>query len=145
MVLEFFVAGVPIPQGSMRAPRAGVVISDNAKLKPWRRDVAVEAKIAARTSRLPEPSAGPCEVYLTFWMKPPAYVAKRMAREERGHPPCCVRPDVDKLTRAVFDALTDVLWVDDQQVYLVTAVKRYHWPDESSGVFVRVTFPEEDR
>jgi Holliday junction resolvase RusA-like endonuclease len=36
-----------------------------------------------------------------------------------------VRPDADKLLRAVLDALTGRVWADDAQVVVATARKRY--------------------
>lgn len=144
MVIEFFVPGVPAPQGSMRAARNGRMFSDNKRTGPWRRDVKRFANVAARV--LEEPCASPCEVTLTFIMPAPAYVAKKIARAgEVGRVVCAMRPDVDKLTRAVFDALTDTVFVDDQQVYLVSARKVYPLPGEAPGARVRINFPEEDR
>lgn len=147
MVIEFFVPGHPAPQGSMRAARNGRMFSDNKRTAPWRRDVARFAKLAASIARLEEPCAGPCEVDLTFLMPAPSYVAKRIALSAGlvGRIPCCVRPDVDKLQRACFDAITDIVWVDDQQVYHVTARKMYPLRGEQPGARVRVNFPEEDR
>jgi Holliday junction resolvase RusA-like endonuclease len=47
-------------------------------------------------------------------------------------------PDIDKLCRAVLDALTSVAWVDDRQVARLVASKR--WPDEGEapGASIRV-------
>ena len=45
------------------------------------------------------------------------------ARQVRGCP--CVRPDVDKLARALLDALTGVAYEDDGQVVALTVRKVY--------------------
>ena len=47
-------------------------------------------------------------------------------------------PDIDKLCRAVMDALSSVVWVDDRQVARLVASKR--WPDEGEapGASIRV-------
>lgn len=49
------------------------------------------------------------------------------------------RPDLDKLTRAVFDALTDAhIWHDDAQVVGLVATKRYAPPDKPLGVRIAI-------
>jgi Holliday junction resolvase RusA-like endonuclease len=47
-------------------------------------------------------------------------------------------PDIDKLCRAVMDALTSVVWIDDRQVARLVASKR--WPDEGEapGASIRI-------
>ena len=47
-----------------------------------------------------------------------------------------VRPDLDKLIRAVLDGLTDVAYEDDQQVVRLTAQKSY---GETEGVHIRIS------
>jgi hypothetical protein len=47
-----------------------------------------------------------------------------------------IRPDIDKLVRAVLDGLTDVVYRDDEQVTSLTAVKQY---GEQEGVWIRIT------
>ena len=48
------------------------------------------------------------------------------------------RPDLDKLVRAVKDALTKVLWHDDGQVVEILARKFYAQPGAPVGVSVLV-------
>ena len=47
-----------------------------------------------------------------------------------------VRPDLDKLIRAVLDGLTGVAYEDDQQVVRLTAQKAY---GETEGVYVKIS------
>ena len=47
-----------------------------------------------------------------------------------------VRPDLDKLCRAVLDALTGIAYKDDQQVVSLFATKSY---GERAGVFILLT------
>ena len=47
-----------------------------------------------------------------------------------------VRPDLDKLIRAVLDGLTGVAYEDDQQVVRLTAQKAY---GETEGVHIRIS------
>jgi Holliday junction resolvase RusA-like endonuclease len=52
--------------------------------------------------------------------------------------PHCTRPDCDRLTRAVLDALTHVVIHDDKQVTELLAAKYYAGVDEAAHVHVRV-------
>lgn len=122
--VEFSVHGTPQPQGSHRAPRAGVVISDNPRLRAWRSTIV---KACPR-----EFLAGPVSVSAVFRMPRPVSVPK-----SRKHP--AVKPDLDKMLRALFDGITDAgLWEDDSRVVSVAASKRYAPPGEWPGVDVRV-------
>lgn len=119
-VASFWAGGTPQPQGSKRlgrnkATNKPVLIDDNdAKLKPWRTIVAMRAR-AAWSGR--PPMTGPVELQLTFWLP-------RGSTVRRWRP--TVKPDLDKLTRAVFDALTTAkVWKDDSQAVSVQVSKHY--------------------
>jgi Holliday junction resolvase RusA-like endonuclease len=49
-----------------------------------------------------------------------------------------VMPDIDKLTRAVFDALTGSTWRDDSRVVKMDVEKVYAQPGEPEGAEVRI-------
>ena len=126
------VYGTPVPKGSARAfaipgkggarPRA-VVVSDNKKsLTHWQTQVANEARLAIKTlmagESVPE-YHGAMQVTVEFAFNRPRSVKPA----ERPFP--SVKPDIDKLARAVLDGLTGVLWNDDAQVVGLQLVKRY--------------------
>ena len=116
--IAFTAHGAPEPQGSARAfVRGGraVVTSDNPDLHGWRQVVAW----AAQQHRPAEVIRGPVRVRLRFYLTRPASVS------ERRRPRPIVKPDLDKLTRAVLDALTGIVWADDSQVVEVEASKNY--------------------
>lgn len=48
------------------------------------------------------------------------------------------KPDLTKLTRAVEDALTGIVWKDDSRVVKHDTVKLYCGPDEKPGVLIKV-------
>lgn len=52
--------------------------------------------------------------------------------------PMTQRPDGDKLTRAIWDALTGVAFEDDSQVVEWHGVKRRAEVGEPAGVFIEV-------
>lgn len=132
-MLDFFVAGTPVPQGSKNAYVRGgraVLVDANPRLKAWRaavRSAAEEAIAEDGWETLDEP----CKVHLGFIMPSP--------KRPRWSLPA-VKPDIDKLTRAVFDALTDAgVWRDDSRVVSMNVTKRYTGSDGAvPGVWVEV-------
>jgi crossover junction endodeoxyribonuclease RusA len=71
-------------------------------------------------------------VRLSFVMPRPVGTPKRRT------PPAIRRPDVDKLSRAVGDALSGVCWRDDSQVVDLHATKRLAERDEIPGVLIQI-------
>lgn len=148
MILSFSVFGVPQPKGSTqsfgylakdaetgevrtRQTKTGKVVpvirtatkSDNPKNADWQKQVATEAMVAAANvrPRFVRLEAGiAVSLELTFYLPRPES-AKVGARHVK-------RPDFDKLTRSVSDALTGVLWDDDGQVDFAIIRKRYAAP-----------------
>ena len=119
-VLQFVVTGVPVQKGSMRAfvikgptgPRANVVADNSPQLKSWQHGVGDAARRAGA-----QVLEGPIEVRVLFRFLPPASDKKRKAHT--------VKPDLDKLVRAVLDGLTGVAFRDDAQVVRLLAGKEY--------------------
>lgn len=117
--MRFEVRGVPVPQGSIRhLGRGRPAVHSNAKtLEPWRKTVQWAAEEALGTTG---PITGPVRVEMTFTVPKPLSAPKR----RRTWP--TARPDVDKLVRAVGDALTAAgAWHDDAQIVELTARKVY--------------------
>lgn len=129
--LVVFVLGRPAPQGSKRYLGRGVVVESAAKtLAPWRADIR-EAVLATWGQR--PPLAGPLHVELDFVLPRPASAPKRST------PPAVRRPDLDKLVRAVLDALGSAgVWRDDSQVVELHATKRLAGLDEPTGCRIRI-------
>jgi Holliday junction resolvase RusA-like endonuclease len=124
------VPGLPQPQGSTRAfVRGGraIVTSDNPKLSDWRHRLTL-AITYARAGRQTLPYAGPVRLHLRFFLPRPKSLPKATCWPT-------TRPDLDKLTRAVNDALTDSgVWKDDSQLVELTATKGYAQDTELPGV-----------
>ncbi len=142
-MLTFFVPGKPVPKGSMKAfmrrnMRFPVVTNDNPKSKPWASLVSLVAADEARKQGWPV-GTGPVNVLLSFCMPRPAGhygsgAHKAILRPSAPGLPA-VKPDLDKLTRLVLDALTGIVWRDDGQVCSLTAHKQYA---DAPGVMVTV-------
>ena len=127
--VEFFIPGTPIQQGSKTgfSPKGTnkVQMTDqNAKdLKPWRATV---------TRLTPVPLTFDCPIYVeaTFVMPRP--------KQPRFDVPAVV-PDIDKLTRALFDGITDAgLWKDDSRVVRMLIAEEYASDNNPAGVHVLV-------
>ena len=129
-MISFLVYGVPVGQGSKTRGQSGTktwIRDDNAKtLKPWRDRIANAAADAHGGAPL---LLGPVVVHVSFGF--PRLKAHYGAggKLKAGAPTLKVtKPDVDKLVRALFDALTGVVWHDDGQVVSVRASKAYGDP-----------------
>jgi Holliday junction resolvase RusA-like endonuclease len=135
------VEGTPQPQGSSRAfmhKGRPVITSANPKLRPWRArlDTSFAARVGDRS-----PMIGPVSVTMTFRMpRPKSHTgASGLTPSARGAAPD-TRPDVDKLARAVNDALTTAgVLYDDSQITRIIAAKRYADPHEAPGVTIAVS------
>lgn len=92
------------------------MVESSAKLKPWRAIVTLTAQLAASDQKWIT-SEGPISMDITFEVQKPT-------SSRRAYP--TVKPDLDKLLRAVLDGLTDAgIWKDDSQVVSVLARKVY--------------------
>lgn len=129
----FFVDGPAVPQGSKRAPIAGVVRESSKGLHAWREKVALCARAAGWTGA---PKDVPVAVGLLFVRpRPRSHLSKdgRVLSTAPAFP--TAKPDGDKLERAVLDALTRVCWSDDSRVVLVRRFKLFG-DREGVGVLV---------
>lgn len=139
---HFFVPGIPVPKGSAKAfmrkgMRFPVVMQDNAeKQKPW-------ASLIAYTAMQNNPVliATGVRVDMHFYFpRPKSQVGKRGLKPSApgAH---LTKPDLDKLVRCVFDALTGICYHDDSQICSQEAHKG--WVDERffdgrAGVLITV-------
>jgi Holliday junction resolvase RusA-like endonuclease len=126
-MVHAFVPGKPVPQGSVDVYR-GRVVSVKAPLKNWRTAIRT-ATLARHTG---EPLDGPITVALAFQIAPP--------QKPRWWAPA-VKPDLDKLIRAVLDSLSTTktsrgVITDDARIIHITAAKAYH---HTPGVMITIT------
>ncbi|KUG58965.1 RusA family crossover junction endodeoxyribonuclease [Nesterenkonia jeotgali] len=133
-MIRFTVPGTPIPQGSMKSFGKGrMVYRDD--LKPWRNRVRAEYVRQAGSQTI----EGAVSMRVVFVMPRPdgQYGTGRNTGAIKASCvdlPCAVKPDLDKLTRAIGDALTldtgDLTGLarpfrDDAQITHLDARKRY--------------------
>jgi len=129
--MRFTVNGVPQPAGSKRGfvnPKTGrVMITDAAKnSRPWKAMVTTAARDAMDGQ---EVYTGPLRLFVEFYFTHPKahYGTGRNAEKLKPSAPewPAVKPDIDKLSRAIMDACTGVVWRDDAQVVQKVVEKRY--------------------
>ncbi|SDK79837.1 RusA family crossover junction endodeoxyribonuclease [Arthrobacter sp. ok362] len=132
-MIHAFVPGTPVPQGSVDVYR-GRVVSVKAPLREWR--TKIRASTMARHDG--PPMDGPLNVSLVFQLAPP--------KKPRWWAPA-VKPDLDKLIRAVLDSLSTTknrktkavikgVITDDARIIHITAAKTYHG---NPGVLITIT------
>lgn len=127
--LAFRVHGTPAPQGSKTRTRYGMRDDNAERLRPWREAV----KQAALDVAPPAPLTGPVNVTAAFYFARPKghYGTGRNSQRLKASAPALPtgKPDIDKVQRSCFDAITDAgIWLDDAQVATVTAAKLYADP-----------------
>lgn len=145
-VLDTFVPGRPVPQGSMQALQLGhqkhasVQPSNKARLLPWRNQVTVETSLAWGGRA---PLTGPVVVSIEFrFRRPKGHTAAsgKLSKAGRLSPRPTTRGqgDVDKLARAILDGLDAAnVFLDDSQVADLHA--RKVWAEqEGARVWVQV-------
>ncbi len=123
--IEFTIPGAAAPQGSKRAIRLRtgrtVLVESSARVKPFR---AVAALAATEAWRRP-PTADAVGLEVAFRFVRPKSHHKADGSLRAGAPLAPGKPDIDKLLRALLDALTGVIYVDDLQVACIWATKEY--------------------
>lgn len=118
--IVFDVQSNPVPQGSTRAfivKNRPIITSTSKKLGDWRHLVA-----SAAQNRVDDLIEGPVAITLHFRLPRP----KSAPKKKRTY--ADKRPDLDKLIRAVLDAITGVIVRDDSQIVAITAIKDYGSP-----------------
>lgn len=122
-----FVPGDAAPQGSKSHVGGGRMIESCKAVGPWRERVA----LAAHGHGF-ELLSGPVMVTLEFIRPRPVSTPKSRT------PPAIKKPDLDKLARAILDALTGIAFSDDSQVTRLVADKRIAEIGETPGVHIMV-------
>jgi crossover junction endodeoxyribonuclease RusA len=119
-MLYVTVFGTAVPQGSKRHVGNGRMIESAKQLRPWRKQVSQTVTASLGDWEL---TKDPIHVTITFRLQRPASVSNPRRVNFRLWP--TVKPDIDKLTRAILDSMTGIVYVDDSQVVKLRAEKQY--------------------
>lgn len=148
-MIAVFVAGTPETQGSIAfkglSPRTGkaIITGDNPRTKQWRN--RVRAAILDDEGQPKHRFEGPVHLEIEFVLPRPASAPKKDDKPLSAHRAQC--SDVDKLERAVLDAISDakikgrpVMGVlrNDRQVVSVNKLKRIAKIGETPGCHIEI-------
>lgn len=131
-VMYITVPGIPAAQGSKRFVGSqtgrGIMVESSKALAPWRDSVIHAARQVMQTGF--DTFTGPVTVDMSFYFpRPKSHYgtggnANRIKDRAPDHKTSA--PDLDKLVRAVCDALTQAgVWRDDSLVVVLWSSKRY--------------------
>lgn len=130
--LEVFIPGIPAPQGSKKSIGNNRFIESSKKVGPWR--IAVKKAIDEHGPF--ERFTGALEVWSVYYLPRPSTVKRLLPT---------VPPDLDKLDRGLWDALTKAeVWDDDSLVVGGGHAKRYAPKGKQTGAMVRITSLDEN-
>lgn len=122
-MINVFIPGIPVPQGSKKAfvvgKRAVLVEANKDKLKPWRQMIMYALEHF-------DPFEGAVQVTAVFvFPRPKSVKRKHMS----------VKPDLDKLQRALGDGMTDSgIIADDSRIVEWRTSKKYARAGQEPGV-----------
>ena len=116
-MIKFIVYGTAKSKGSYKGfTRDGKMIPDNPKSKDWQHLVAVSAQQY-------RPKSGPfdeaVQIIATF------YFARPKSVSEAKRPYMTVKPDIDKILRAILDGMSGIIYTDDARIIRVVVEKHY--------------------
>jgi len=141
-MVTFFVPGVPIPKGSAKGfynkalGRVMIVQDNKEKQAPWASMIAVVAQ-----EFFSKPIEGPVMVSLAFKMPrlKGHFGSGKNAGVLKASAPIyhTVKPDVDKLERCIYDALTGIAWKDDCQVSVVAHKSKKY--GDKPGCWIKIS------
>lgn len=135
--ISFFVAGTPVPKGSMRSlinPKTMRAVTFGVKkdIRVWQDTVSTLVYSVAPA----HPWPGPIGLQAIFHVPRKANHFRKNGTLKPNAPTWCfVRPDGDKYLRCLKDALSRIVYIDDGQVALTDLRKIY---SSTPGVAVRV-------
>lgn len=143
----FAVAGRAVPQGSKRAminkaTGRAMMLESSSRHKHWRALVALCAQQSKQ--RPPEPLNEPVIVALSFHFARPKshYSIRKTGNLLKMDAPLWATSraigDIDKLQRAVFDAITDAGWIRDDSL-IARVVSSKQWTTGRDEIHVCVT------
>lgn len=143
VLAKTFIPGLPRPQGSMKAfkhkttDKVIMTHSKGKELMQWRKLIALEVKSGADPSLLLLSSGG-YVVAMTFLFPRPQYhlASDGSVKERFTFALHRTKPDIDKLQRAVFDALTGIVWTDDSNVIGCTELMKSY--GASPGLIITI-------
>jgi Holliday junction resolvase RusA-like endonuclease len=133
--MKIFIPGEPIAQ-----PRVKVSTKGGFARAYTERDHPIHAyKQAIRMAYVNaggEVLEGPVEIRIACWFERPKGHSKKRRQQAE---PKTTKPDLDNVGKAILDALNEIAYNDDGQVFMLTIAKWYVGPCDSAGTMIEVT------
>lgn len=123
--IVFNVPGTPVGKGRPKFARRGnfVTAYTPEKTANYENLVKVKAMDAMRGCK-PLEGALSAQIFLT--VTPPAsWSKKKQAQALNGEIYPTTKPDLDNVIKGIFDAMNEIVYLDDKQVISLTCMKRY--------------------
>lgn len=140
MMITLRVAGVPAPQGSKNVSRSGHTYESSKKVKPWREAVIKQVVDDGHYDRM---LGIDLHVKCVFHFARPKYhyYSGRRSDVLRDNAPMYVAttPDIDKLLRSTFDALTKSRLILDDKIIVSQQSLKVYSSDGWSGADITIT------
>ncbi len=139
-MIQFTVPGLPVAQPRQRhrvVAAGGRTFTQNYTPKgdpvnTYKAAIQLAASVVYKTA----PITGPVAVTLLFLFPRPKSMVWARRPMPRAHK--ATKPDIENVAKAVLDALTGQLWVDDAQVASLSVVKLIAAGDEQPHTFISI-------
>jgi Holliday junction resolvase RusA-like endonuclease len=121
--IKIIIPGIPASKGSFNRGKYGQLYPADKKLRGWVNAISWQARSQAPR----QPSQAAIELTITFNL--PHYDSNKDDQPT-------IKPDLDKLARAVLDALTGIIYHDDSQVIRLVCSKA--WAIDAPGCQIEI-------
>lgn len=124
-IIEFYIYGVPVPEGRARFTKTGRAYTPE-KTRAYKNHVQLAAVSATIEAAMFGPLSGALRMTLDFTLPIPSSWTKRkqdQASAQLLRP--TGKPDCDNLAKAVMDGCNGVMYFDDAQIVALSVRKRY--------------------
>jgi crossover junction endodeoxyribonuclease RusA len=139
--VSFTVRGLPMPKGSTtRMPNGATLPAGTAESRKRMQQWTWDIRNAAQQAMDVPPFTNGIRLMCEFRLPVPATSIRKY---QQGWLPHTKKPDVDKLFRALSDALTGIVWRDDAQVCISSINKIYAWAGDIGATVVVDEISEE--
>lgn len=120
-MIDVYVKGLPIPKGSWRAPAPGVFKASDPRMKAWIETVQWICKFSMRGKEIIKGAAVARLLFILPRLQhsPPtdkSPLGRVRTYSAEDHPAPDIKPDIDKLDRAILDGLTKIVIADDCRI-----------------------------
>ena len=131
------IPGRPVPQPRHQISTIGgfarAYIPKDNPIHSFKESVRLVAKLAMVNNTIAE---GPIRISCEFVIdRPKSHTKARRSKFRESH---SQKPDLDNLVKALTDAMTGIVWVDDSQVSSILASKRWTNEGEEPGTLVEI-------